>query len=142
MPRILVGTDFSPHADRALDVAVALARSLGAGIELIHVRGEPAFVGVDAVAFASIEAAVRDGEDRALAEQAARVRAAGVPCATVQRSGRPWEEIVHHAGAGRFDWVVLGTRGRGAAAGLLLGSVTQRVVARSPCPVIAVPPAR
>ena len=51
--------------------------------------------------------------------------------------GGPISEIAREAGA---DLIVVGTRGHSAAAGVLLGSVTQRLLRRAPCPVLVVPP--
>ena len=50
--------------------------------------------------------------------------------------------LADHARAGDADVIVVGTRGRTTLAGLLLGSVTQRLMHVSPCPVLAVPSAR
>ena len=47
--------------------------------------------------------------------------------------------LADHARAGDADVIVVGTRGRTTLAGLLLGSVTQRLMHVSPCPVLAVP---
>jgi nucleotide-binding universal stress UspA family protein len=54
--------------------------------------------------------------------------------------GNPVEVLLH---AGRDgDLLVVGSRGRGGLAGLLLGSVSQRCVERTTCPVVVVPPDR
>lgn len=50
--------------------------------------------------------------------------------------GNPAEEILRRLEAGDYDLVVLGSRGRGAAGSLLLGSVSQRVLHGSPVPVL------
>jgi nucleotide-binding universal stress UspA family protein len=48
--------------------------------------------------------------------------------------------IAELARRSQADMIVMGTRGRGQVAGLLLGSVTQRLLHLAPCPVLAVPP--
>ena len=50
--------------------------------------------------------------------------------------GDPAELIVTEASAGRYDLVVVGSRGRGPVGRLLLGSVSTEVVANAPCPVL------
>ena len=50
--------------------------------------------------------------------------------------GNPAEEILGRLDGGDYDLVVLGSRGRGAAGSLLLGSVSQRVLHGSPVPVL------
>jgi nucleotide-binding universal stress UspA family protein len=52
--------------------------------------------------------------------------------------GQPYEEIVTYAESNDIDMIVLGVRGHGLVKTLLLGSTTDRVVRRSPCPVLSV----
>lgn len=54
------------------------------------------------------------------------------------RFGHPVEEICHYANKNGMDMVVMGTHGRSALSGLLMGSVTERVLRISPCPVVVV----
>jgi nucleotide-binding universal stress UspA family protein len=56
----------------------------------------------------------------------------------LQVVGEPAEAIVREAKRGRYDLVVMGTHGRGALEGLLLGSVARKVIAQSPVPVTVV----
>jgi len=56
----------------------------------------------------------------------------------VVRTGPIAPEIVACAKAGKFDLIVLGSKGRGAIADLLLGSVAQRVLATAAGPVLLV----
>jgi nucleotide-binding universal stress UspA family protein len=52
--------------------------------------------------------------------------------------GYPSQEIVGYAQASDVDLIVMGTHGRGPIGHLLLGSVAENVVRRSPCPVLTV----
>lgn len=54
------------------------------------------------------------------------------------RTGHVAQEIVDCANAGKFDMIVLGSKGRSAVADLLLGSVAQRVLASAKQPVVIV----
>jgi nucleotide-binding universal stress UspA family protein len=68
-----------------------------------------------------------------------RVRASAVETKTVTRSGRAAPEIVAYAKEIAADLIVMGTHGRGGFQHALLGSVAERVVHHSPCPVLVVP---
>jgi nucleotide-binding universal stress UspA family protein len=54
--------------------------------------------------------------------------------------GTPYRAIVDAAVAEAVDLIVMSTHGRTGLAHMLIGSVTERVLRRAPCPVLAVPP--
>ena len=68
-----------------------------------------------------------------------RVKDAGVTVTTTTLSGRAAPEIVAHAKKTGVDLIVMGTHGRSGFQHALLGSVAERVVHHSPCPVLVVP---
>ncbi len=133
---ILVAVDGSKHGARAVDEAVDLARSVGGRLTLISVGTRPVlFAGsyVTAVSDADLEAGARSVVD----EAAAKVPD-DVPVETVVRVGGAADEIVKAAREGGHDLIVMGARGRGAAAALVLGSVSHAVLDRSPSAVLIV----
>ncbi len=137
--RIVVGIDGSPQADLALRRAIAEARAWGA--ELVAVAGVPVGAGAGILAWmpATIDheqllADAAEGlnvvVDRALADN---------PDITVRRhvlDGTGAELLTEFSSAS--DLVVLGSRGRGGFAGLLLGSTSQAVLHHARCPVMVV----
>ncbi|HEX4458848.1 MAG TPA: universal stress protein [Polyangia bacterium] len=137
--RILLATDFSPCSQPASDYAAVLARRFGAGLHLLYVAQPPTFVSPEAISVVdeAIDAEVHDGHvrlDRALAElQRADVRANGEVIV-----GFASDVIVAAAASGKHDLVVIGTHGRGGIKHLVLGSVAEQVVRRSPIPVLTV----
>jgi nucleotide-binding universal stress UspA family protein len=62
----------------------------------------------------------------------------GTPVHTIVRDGNPADEILKRAEGSQHDLIVMGSRGHGGAASLLLGSVSRSVVHRSTVPVIVV----
>ncbi len=140
--RILVPTDFSKHSANALRYAVALAEKFGAELHLLHVVQDLAVFVPDAVSGATpvvppveqLTAAVREALDRVVREN-------GLERFTVcrdVREGAPFQEIIRFAREKEIDLIVMGTHGRGGLAHVLLGSVSERVVRKSPCPVLTV----
>jgi nucleotide-binding universal stress UspA family protein len=57
---------------------------------------------------------------------------------TALLAGNPFLEIIRYAKAHNVDLIVMGTHGRGPIAHMLLGSVAEKVVRKSPCPVLTV----
>ena len=62
----------------------------------------------------------------------------GVKAASLLAKGRPFEQIVHLAKGLNMDLIVMGTYGRRGAERILIGSVAERVIEYSPCPVLVV----
>jgi nucleotide-binding universal stress UspA family protein len=142
LQRILVPTDFSKYSDVALNYAVALAEKFGAELLLLHVVQDLALFIPDAVAVAppiappieQFTAAARDALERA-------VKAHGLERLGVEREvreGTPFFEIIRFAKERNVDLIVMGTHGHTGLAHVLLGSVTERVVRKAPCPVLTV----
>jgi len=139
LERILVPTDFSECSVRARSYACELADRFSAEIHLLHVVPPMAFPGyVDPIPdhFAHLEeGAQRELEawnDPAL-EKATRV-ARSVALDT------PFVGIIRHARDNDIDLIVMGTHGRSGLTHALLGSVTEKVVRKAPCPVLTVRP--
>jgi nucleotide-binding universal stress UspA family protein len=134
---VVLGMDGSPDADRALPYARMLAGS-GGRIVAVHVHERMMVRGGtrDVVADEADVAAEVRKQVESLAHDGVKIE-----LETVETAGtRPAEvlaEIAENQGAGV---IVVGTRGRGSVEGLLLGSVTQRLLHTAHCPVFAVPP--
>jgi nucleotide-binding universal stress UspA family protein len=139
---ILVPTDFSQPADAALAYAKALAEKFGSRLQLLHVVAMPyAYpLGAEASAFA-MEELMTDVETSARNTLEKLGATLGLPADRVSVRtvvGTPVSEILDAVASDRIDLVVMGTHGRGMVEHLLLGSVAERVVRRSPVPVLTV----
>ena len=142
--RILVPTDFSQMADRALDLALEMARAFGAQLTLVHVTA-PVMVLPPPLELVPIPTLFPDMPRRIndeLEARTTRARQAGIASESQTLSGNPHVEIVRHAGEIKADLIVMGTHGRSGISHAVLGSVAERVVHRAPCPVLIVPDRR
>jgi nucleotide-binding universal stress UspA family protein len=136
--RILFPTDGSDAAERALDLAVAVADAHGAELHVLYVAdtNQPSLSRVQGQVVDALE-----GEgDRIVEDAGSSARNAGVDVTTEVVQGGPSQTILDYVDARDVDLVVMGTRGDRDVERLLLGSVTERVVRSSPVPVLAVPP--
>ncbi len=137
LKKVLVATDGSERARVALDLVNAMRLGAGAAVEIVCVY-EPLMPGTEIPpetlaalerdTTAQIDADLRDAKERLA------TRPLGVE--TVMRRGRAPSEIVREAEAMGSDLIVVGSRGRGPIATMLLGSVAAEVVDRAPCPVL------
>lgn len=135
---VVVGVDGSPGSSGALAWAAREAALRGAELRVVHgwsipVTLYPTYVSPDTYGSMPVEARkrVEAQVDEVLGPKLA------VPVTIVVDEGRPAEVVLDAAKSA--DLVVVGTRGRGGFAGLLLGSVSTQVVHHSPCPVVVVP---
>ncbi len=140
--KILCAVDFSEGSRLALEDGAELARRFGAELVLVHVREPTRAVATELepsperLEQEAVELGRKLENWRREAE-----RLAGREVRAVLVSGPAAAEIVRIAGAERFDLVVAGTHGRTGLGRLLVGSVAERLVRESPCPVLVTKPA-
>jgi nucleotide-binding universal stress UspA family protein len=139
---IVWATDGSEHADRALDYATRLADTEHAGMHVVHivetivggrVAGQNAFLNED-----QIGAKIKGQARQVSTQHGIQTTLHTTPSGTGNIADRI-ADIADDAGA---DLIVVGTRSHSTIGGLLLGSVTQRLMHVALCPVLAVPPGK
>lgn len=137
---ILIATDFSPHAERAVELGVELASKLGARVHLVHAYDLPIpTVHPYAVTIPDpYIRACREEAGRRLDETLARVRARGVEAEAHLAVVPAAEAIAATAEEVGCDLIVMGTRGHRGLARMLLGSVAERTLRAAPCSVLTV----
>lgn len=136
---ILVPTDASEAARRALMVALELAKEFGSRIVLLHVVFTPEAMGYTLSSGISVpqeEISIYGKE--ALTAATNGIDTGNVPIEKKQKLGHPGLAILEEIKSGNIDLVVMGNRGYGPIAGALLGSVSQRVLNQAECPVMIV----
>ncbi len=138
--RILIATDGSELSQRAAAVGVGLARALGATV--VGCAALPVYpyhgVGEAAPAEAAFQAAAAARANEHLDRIERLAKDAGVAFARVLREGHPDDIILQAAESENCDMIVMASHGRRGLASVLLGSETQKVLARSSRPVLVV----
>jgi nucleotide-binding universal stress UspA family protein len=136
---VLIATDGSARAERAVEHGSALAEALDAKVTLVTVTGTPP--GLRHPQIAAHAAEIKREIARVAAEHLASAQAiaaqAGRVPETVQIEGeQPHEGILAAAEARGADLIVVGSHGWGAIKSLLLGSVTLKLLSHSSIPVL------
>jgi nucleotide-binding universal stress UspA family protein len=140
---IVVGTDGSERAERAVDRAGELAKSLGVKVHIVsgYTKGSdaPSVAAARGIPVAQVR---EEGETRTRARHYVdraqqRLAHAGVESETHVWSGGPAEALVHIAGEQHAQMIVVGNRGM-TGARRVLGSVPNRVSHHAPCDVLIV----
>jgi nucleotide-binding universal stress UspA family protein len=141
--RILIPTDGSPIARHAIKTGISLAKALGATvvgyhaiqpIERIYYKGGS---GIRSAQVKSVEAQLRRTAEQYLEQVRKAAASAGVACESVVTSpAQPFQGIIDAARKHKCDVICMATHGRGKLASVLLGNVTQKVLANSKIPVL------
>lgn len=136
---ILVAVDGSASSSRALEQAIDLARAMNSRLTLITVAPPLShYVTLAGVSRETMREELEKWADRILREAAAAIPD-DVVAHRVQRSGHAGQKIQEELERGRYDIVVLGSRGRGRAQEGLLGSVNAYLHFHSRVPLLSVP---
>lgn len=144
LKRIAVPTDFSEYSNNALKYGCALSEKFGADLHLIHVLQDlVAMVPEPGLAFPppgdyieQLNTSCKDALEK-LPDESWSV---GGEVIRAVRQGPAFVEIVRYAKENDIDLLVMGTHGRSGLTHVLLGSVAEKVVRKSPCPVLTVRP--
>lgn len=129
---ILCGTDFSPAADVATEVAAAIARKIDAPLLLAHAVEIPETIPPDAKALRWLTAS----RGRGLRDEAERIRETGVNVEARATAGRADEVLVNLARKGKSRMIVVSSLGRRRPGRWLLGSVAERTAERADVPTL------
>jgi nucleotide-binding universal stress UspA family protein len=141
--RVVVGIDGSPEAETALRFAADEAAKRGLPLRIVCAWEAPAgtYIGE---AFAPTADGIVEAEHHADdVLRAALERLAGgaaIETEALAVEGSPAKVLIEQSRDAAL--LVVGSRGRGAAAGLLLGSVSQKLTQQAPCPLAVVPCAK
>ena len=140
---IVLASDGSPGAQHAARVAVEMAQKYANTLTVLNVYEDLSALSVPGVE----ENLISDADLQRYASQwleyvaqpvRALVKDAGVNCTFVQEGGDPGEAIRRFANVHNVDLIVVGSRGLGGYARLLIGSVSNRLVHHVNCPVLVV----
>lgn len=140
---IIIATDASAIADKAVTHAIALAKALGAELTAVTVT-EP----YEAVAFTDTMTVIEpsayqekcaEHAGRILAAVVASAKAAGVACETVHQDNQwPYDGIIKAAETVGADLIIIGSHGRRGLEGLLLGSQAVKLLTHTKIPALVV----
>jgi nucleotide-binding universal stress UspA family protein len=136
LKKILLATDGSKFSEAAMKEAISISRACASKLYVLSVvEMNPEY---EALAPQLVEKA--DAETRKLLEAAKkRVLKEGLECETIVHQGdEPAQLIVEEARKRKVNMIVMGIHGRKGLKKLMMGSVTAKVIAHTPCSVLVV----
>lgn len=138
MKTILVATDGSASADKAIDSAIARAAQERARLVIVNVSEPFCPIGVTELDISVFDSAMKKESTAILEAALAKTKAAGVDASTVHEIGPPAEGIIGIAKREGAGEIFVASHGRHGIARAALGSVSSRVVEWAPCTVTVV----
>ncbi len=142
MRRVIVATDGSPGANRAVDAAARLAKKTHCKLVIITIGGSITGAGLRELAsnYGDLSERLQAEANKILGQARKRAHRIGLGNVTLRTGwGDPAETIIETVRREKADVLVVGRRGRGRLSGILLGSVSQKVTSLAPCIVMVVP---
>lgn len=143
---ILLPTDGSKLADKAVKQGIALAKSIAARVTILNVTPEYQMLMDEGLVLPNATAVKKRFDDE-MARRSKKIlnavevdaKSSGVACDTVSANGgRPYELIIKQAKKGKCDLIMMASHGRRGLSSILLGSETAKVLTHSTIPVLVV----
>lgn len=138
---ILFATDFSEGSDFAFQSALSLARKFDGKLIVLHIINEPVDLRgfyVPHISFDKLEEEIEQGAEK-LMEKFCRTHMTDFNnFETFVLPGIPYDEIIKKSVESNVDLIVLGTHGRTGLDHVLFGSTAEKVVRKSPVPVMTI----
>jgi len=138
---ILFATDFSESSDYAFQYALAMARQFDARLALLHVINEPVDLRgfyVPHISFKKLEEEIAQGACKMMEKFCRSHLGDYANFETHVEPGIPYDEIISKGQKIDADLIVMGTHGRTGLDHMLFGSTTEKVVRKSPIPVMTI----
>jgi universal stress protein A len=138
--KLLVPVDFSPHASKALDLAIEVATRFGASLEILHCyQINPGGISPYGIMMPeNLDREFREAAQNKLDEWRERAQKANVDTEATLVPDLPSEAISRIARETGCDLIVMGTRGLTGLRHVVLGSVAERTLRGAHCPVLTV----
>ncbi len=141
--KILVPVDFSEVTDIVISEAIREAKAFDAEVELINVlQYIPEVVLYDnSMPYVPMEEnheLLEDQHLKLLKKSERRIKDEGIVCSSLLREGVPAPEIITYIKESEIDRVIVGSHGHGALYHLVLGSVSEKIIDKTPCTVVVV----
>jgi nucleotide-binding universal stress UspA family protein len=137
--KILIPTDGSDYSIRAAEYSISIAKMLDAQIIVVYVIDEVVLDQLSKVTEReNVEQELKQDGQRYINYVLGLAEKEGVKADSILAKGRPFEQIVHLAKGLNIGLIVMGTYGRRVAERVLIGSVAERVIEYSPCPVLVI----
>ena len=138
MKKIMLAWDGSETAAQAFEKAAELAATHGAELHVVSIAETPDYVETMGEYEGALDDAARffNRKHAVLEATAARYK---VDYIREVIHGHPAQALIEHARTGGFDLLVVGRKGHNALERFLLGSVTLKLAAHTPCPLLIVP---
>ncbi len=138
---ILLTTDFSEFSLSAADQALSLAEKYNAKLHLIFVLEKtPPILAIRTLDLSeeSIKESIEADAKQRLEEAVKKIKKEGIEILPVLKKGIDYVEINKYAEENNIDLIVLATHGRTGVLHTLIGSVAEKVIRHSKCPVLVV----
>jgi nucleotide-binding universal stress UspA family protein len=137
--KILIPTDGSDYSIRAAEYSISIAKMLDAQIIVVYVIDEVVLNQLSKVTEReNVEQELKQDGQRYIKYILGLAEKEGVKADSILAKGRPFEQIVHLAKELNIGLIVMGTYGLRGAEKILIGSVAERVIEYSPCPVLVI----
>jgi nucleotide-binding universal stress UspA family protein len=137
--KILIPIDGSDYSVRASEYGLSIAKMLSAEIMVVYVMDDIVLNQISKLAEReNVEQELKRDGQRYLNYVLGLAQKEDVKAASLLTKGRPFEQIVHLAKDLNMNLIVMGTYGVRGAERILIGSVAERVIEYSPCPVLVV----
>ncbi len=137
--KILIPTDGSDTANKAVTHAINLAEALNAELHAMYVVDISAFAGLPTeIVWENMKNLLKSESDTAMKYIEKKATEKEIKFEKIVKEGVPAKEIVKTAKEIQADLIVMGTSGRTGLDKFLLGSVAEKIIRTSPCPVLVV----
>lgn len=137
--KIILATDGSENAHRAALAAIDLAKGLSlTSLIITHIAIQPPEQSRMVKAGFDVHALLEEDAKKSLKRTIDALNQANITYELKASIGDPSSEVIEIAKKEHVDLIILGSRGLGAIKGVLMGSVSQKIIQAAPCPVMIV----